>query len=92
MLDMHTLPTKNVNRLSPKPRRVKARKPCAKAEEIGVDVSIWMTACGKLSLRESGELIRALIRAQRAKRPNRDQRMLLAVFTRDCEEGKSWKA
>jgi hypothetical protein len=89
---MHTLPAKNVNRISTKPRRSKSKKPCVKAEELGVDVGIWLTACNKLSLRESGELVRALIRAQRAKRPNRDQRMLLAVFTRDCEEAKSWKA
>jgi hypothetical protein len=89
---MHTLPAKNVNRISTKPRRSKSKKPCAKAEELGVDVGLWLTACNKLSLRESGELVRALIRAQRAKRPNRDQRMLLAVFTRDSEEAKPCKA
>ena len=89
---MHTLPAKNVNRLSPKPRRGKAKKPCETIESIGVDISIWVCASQKLSLRESGELIRAIVRAKRAKRPNRDQRMLLAVFTRDGEEGKPCKA
>ena len=54
---------------------------------IGVDTTAWRAAAGKLSLKESGELVRALVRAQSAKKPNRDQRMLLAVFTRDPTDG-----
>ena len=50
---------------------------------LDVDVFMWQAGVEKLSLKESGELIRALTRAKTAKRPNRDQRMLLAVFTRN---------
>ena len=70
-----------------------ARAAAACIESIGMDLKLWNIACVKLTLRENGELMRALVRAQRAKRPNRDQRMLLAVFTRENDgEGKSWKA
>jgi hypothetical protein len=48
-----------------------------------VDVAMLHAGTGKLTLREAGELIRALARAKSARRPNRDQRMLLAVFTRN---------
>lgn len=50
---------------------------------IEVDMAAWRAASPKLSLRETGELVRALKRAQSSRRPNRDQRMLLAIFTRD---------
>jgi hypothetical protein len=64
------------------------RKPAKKSaeptpESIGLDTRMWGSACLKLSLRESGELIRAILRARRCKRPNRDQRMLLAIFSRE---------
>jgi len=49
---------------------------------IDIDLHAWRAAVGKLSLKETGELVRALVRAQGLPRPNREQRMLLAVFTR----------
>jgi hypothetical protein len=52
---------------------------------INIDLSAWRASACKLSLKETGELTRALVRAQNAKRPNREQRVLLAIFTRDPE-------
>ena len=49
---------------------------------IDINISAWRLT-GKLSLSETGELVRALKRASSLKRPNREQRMLLAVFTRE---------
>lgn len=73
-------------------KKTREAKAAAEIESIGIDLALWNVACIKLTLRENGELMRALVRARRAKRPNRDQRMLLAVFTRECEGGKPWKA
>ena len=53
---------------------------------IDIDLHAWRAAVGKLSLKETGELVRALVRAQGLPRPNREQRMLLAVFTRPQTE------
>jgi hypothetical protein len=50
---------------------------------INIDLNAWRAGAGKLSLKETGELTRALVRAQNAKKPNREQRVLLAIFTRD---------
>ncbi len=50
---------------------------------LDIDLNAWRSAAGKLSLRETGELVRSLVRAHSATRPNREQRMLLAIFTRD---------
>lgn len=50
---------------------------------VNLDLAVWRTGAGKLSLKETGELMRSIIRAQKAKRPNREQRVLLAIFTRD---------
>jgi hypothetical protein len=50
--------------------------------EIDIDLTAWRSMADKLSLRETGELVRSLIRAKAAPRPNREQRMLLAIFTR----------
>jgi hypothetical protein len=77
-----------------KKRAKKAReaKAAAEIESVGMDLKLWNIACVKLTLRENGELMRALVRAQRAKRPNRDQRLLLAVFTRESAGGKPCKA
>lgn len=50
---------------------------------INIDLTAWRASAHKLSLKETGELTRALLRAQNAKRPNREQRVLLAIFTRD---------
>ena len=50
---------------------------------INVDLGAWRAGASKLSLKETGELTRALVRAQNTKRPNREQRVLLAIFTRD---------
>ena len=61
------------------------RRPAEKA--IDVDLATWRVAASKLSVRESGELVRAITRAQSLKRPNRDQRMLLAIFTRQPSGG-----
>ncbi len=56
---------------------------------IDIDLNAWRATATKLTLRETGELLRSLVRAHAATRPNREQRMLLAVFTRipaeDCE-------
>jgi hypothetical protein len=86
---VYTLPRENVNRKPTPKKRVKkklAQKKLPTPESIGIDLQVFATVNLKLSLKESGELIRALMRAQRAKRPNRDQRMLLAVFTREGDE------
>jgi hypothetical protein len=55
---------------------------------IDIDLHAWRAAVGKLSLKETGELVRALVRAQGLPRPNREQRMLLAVFTRPQAEDR----
>jgi hypothetical protein len=49
-------------------------------DEIDIDLHAWRATADKLSLRETGELVRSLIRARASKRPNREQRMLLAIF------------
>jgi hypothetical protein len=49
---------------------------------LGIDLKAWRATADKLSLRETGELVRSLVRASTSKRPNREQRMLLAIFTR----------
>jgi hypothetical protein len=49
---------------------------------VNMDMGAWRSTAPKLTLRETGELVRSLIRAQAAKRPNREQRILLAIFTR----------
>ena len=54
-----------------------------KETAINIDLCAWRASANKLSLKETGELTRALVRAQNAKRPNREQRVLLAIFTRD---------
>ena len=53
---------------------------------IDIDLHAWRAAVGKLSLRETGELVRSLVRAQGLPRPNREQRTLLAIFTRPQAE------
>jgi hypothetical protein len=53
---------------------------------VGIDLRAWRATADKLSLRETGELIRSLVRARAAKRPNREQRMLLAIYTRASSE------
>lgn len=53
---------------------------------VNMDLRAWKSAAGKLSLRETGELVRALVRAQTSSKPNREQRILLAVFTRDPDQ------
>jgi hypothetical protein len=58
---------------------VKASPPMG---EIDIDLTAWRATADKLSLRETGELVRSLIRAKACRRPNREQRMLLAIFTR----------
>lgn len=55
---------------------------------LDMDLQAWRATVRKLTLRETGELVRALVRAQGAKRPNREQRMLLAIFTRPQPEGE----
>ena len=49
---------------------------------VNMDLHAWKATVDKLSLKETGELVRALVRAQNVPRPNREQRMLLAIFTR----------
>lgn len=73
-------------------KKMREAKAAAEIESVGLDLKLWNIACVKLTLRENGELMRALVRAQRAKRPNRDQRILLAVFTRESDGGKPCKA
>jgi len=57
-------------------------------DEIDIDLHAWRATADKLYLRETGEVVRSLIRAKATKRPTREQRMLLAIFTRlhGCEE------
>jgi hypothetical protein len=55
--------------------------------DIDIDLHAWRTTADKLTLRETGELVRSLIRAKAMKRPNREQRMLLAIFTRLHDDG-----
>jgi len=50
---------------------------------VNIDLHAWKATAKKLTLKETGELVRSIMRAQRAKRPNREQRVLLAIFTRD---------
>lgn len=50
---------------------------------LSIDLSVWKANQHKLSLKETGELVRSIVRAQKSKRPNREQRVLLALFTRD---------
>lgn len=50
---------------------------------VNIDLRLWRAGAGKLSLKETGELMRSIVRAQKSRRPNREQRVLLAVFTRD---------
>lgn len=50
---------------------------------LNVDIVAWKATINKLTLRETGELVRSLVRAQKAQRPNREQRILLAIFTRE---------
>ncbi len=55
---------------------------------LDIDLNAWRATAAKLSLRETGELLRSIMRAHASARPNREQRMLLAIFTRlpdDCE-------
>lgn len=49
---------------------------------VNMDMQAWRATVAKLTLRETGELVRSLVRAQSTSRPNREQRVLLAVFTR----------
>lgn len=51
--------------------------------QLNIDLNVWRVNQHKLSLKETGELVRSIVRAQKAKRPNREQRVLLAIFTRD---------
>lgn len=51
--------------------------------QLNIDLNVWRVNQHKLSLKETGELVRSIVRAQKAKRPNREQRVLLALFTRD---------
>jgi hypothetical protein len=57
-------------------------------EGIDIDLNAWRATACKLSLRQTGELMRSLVRATTAKRPNREQRLLLAIYacTSDDEE------
>jgi hypothetical protein len=50
---------------------------------IDIDLTAWRATSSKLSLRETGELVRSIVRASSTSRPNREQRILLAIFTRD---------
>lgn len=52
------------------------------ASVINMDMTAWRAVVDKLTLRETGELVRSLVRAQGAERPNREQRLLLAIFAR----------
>lgn len=54
--------------------------------DIGIDLRAWHATADKLTIRETGELMRSLVRASAAKRPNREQRMLLAIYTRPSRE------
>ena len=49
---------------------------------LDVDMDAWRVTAPKLSVRETGELVRAISHAKSLRRPNRAQRMLLAIFTR----------
>jgi hypothetical protein len=59
------------------------RKLPRELECLGIDVKSLNATARKLSLKETGELMRALVRASRSEKPNREQRMLLALFTRE---------
>lgn len=49
-------------------------------QSAGIDIGALRPSIERLSLRETGELMRALRMAQRARRPSREQRLLLALF------------
>jgi len=57
-------------------------------EAISIDLKVWKVAVvRKLSLKETGELMRALVSAHRTKRPTREQRILMAVFSQEeCDQ------
>lgn len=52
------------------------------ADGIDIDLRAWRATADKLTIRETGELVRSLVRAHSAKRPNREQRILLAIYMR----------
>ncbi len=60
------------------------RKAALIADLYGIefDVNLFVRAALKLTLEETGELVRALKRADKASKPNREQRILHAVMTR----------
>ena len=59
-----------------------SKRPARGDRVVNMDLHAWKATVDKLTLRETGELVRALVRAQNVPRPNREQRMLLAIFTR----------
>lgn len=52
---------------------------------IRLDIQMLRVSDEKLSLTQSGHLIRALMSAKVSKRPTREQKILLALYTKDGE-------
>ena len=55
-------------------------------ESFDVDLAVWRVTSGKLSLEQTGRLMRSLIAAQTCKRPTREQRLLLALYTEGADQ------
>jgi len=54
-------------------------------DSLQLDIGLLRAAIRKLTLKETGELMRSIVRAGKVAKPNREQRMLLAIFAREEE-------
>lgn len=68
---------KRIVRKKTRQKHVRRRQP------LDINLSIWHTLTDRLTLRETGELVRSLARARSSRRPNREQRLLMAMLIRD---------
>lgn len=77
----------------PSCKRVLDAKPTSdphdESEVVHLDINLLRAAIAKLTLKETGELMRSIVRAGKVAKPNREQRMLLAIFTREEAESCS---
>ena len=55
-------------------------------EFFDVDMAVWRITSGKLSLEQTGRLVRSLIAAKTSKRPTREQRLLLALYSEGADQ------
>ena len=54
-------------------------------DSLQLDIGLLRAAISKLTLKETGELMRSIVRAGKVEKPNREQRVLLAIFAREEE-------